>query len=823
MQDLYERQLALEEEYSNASLAAGQQVVLDAFKQGRAADISAGRVLLAKAFEAGLEQFTVALAKPSRGLAGKYRKLLHYAPPDVLVMAGLREVINSCASAEPVSMQYVLTRVGRIIEAESMLACMQQVNAQYTNRTVQYLDSAGTKSITHRYRTFLSGAQNMGMDWEIWSNTERVQVARILLTELYEATGLFKWVTPQYNSSHTQYYLEPSEALAKHFQDIQSATRAVIKYPPMLIKPMDWEGYMNGGYLTEWFRHNSPMCSLRYVRQIDRNWIVKGLADEAAQPVRDAMNKAQSTAYRVNKQVLEVLRKATAMRVGILGLPSFAELPQPEFPLADGWQKDDATESELEIFQLWKSRMAAWYTAENKRKGRHTGILIKLRELSRYTDEEALYFPTFIDWRGRLYFRSVLNPQSNDAVKGCLEFANGKPLGKDGLFWLKVHVANSCGYDKHDPELKAKWTDDNWTQIEDFINNPLDVDAPEPDTAFTLLQSGLALQAALSMETPEDYVCHVPVAMDATCSGLQHLSALTRDPVGAYYTNLIDNGADQKSDIYLRVASVADESKADFCLRKKTVKGKVENVSDLVLEHYWKEHNISRNMAKKPVMTFVYGSTLLSTIESIALDMSEGGMPVIEADGKVVYSHTALATPIGKALRRGVLETVPEAAKMMSYLQKIVRSHKDQCMRWFTPVGVPVVNWTEGTTDKRINIRSMGVEKVLMIFRTGEYDTRRAANGIVPNFVHSMDSAHLCATINHFDGDVLPIHDSFATHPSDVSALHTSLRSTFVDLYQNFKIEDFLEFNSVDYEEHIPPPKGNLDLSCVINSRYMFG
>ena len=198
-------------------------------------------------------------------------------------------------------------------------------------------------------------------------------------------------------------------------------------------------------------------------------------------------------------------------------------------------------------------------------------------------------------------------------------------------------------------------------------------------------------------------------------------------------------------------------------------------------------------------------------------------MPVIEADGKVIYSHTALATPIGKALRRGVLETVPEAAKMMSYLQKIVRSHKGQCMRWFTPVGVPVVNWTEGTTDKRINIRSMGVEKVLMIFRTGEYDTRRAANGIVPNFVHSMDSAHLCATINHFDGDVLPIHDSFATHPSDVSALHTSLRSTFVDLYQNFKIEDFLEFNSVDYEEHTPPPQGNLDLSHVINSRYMFG
>ena len=83
--------------------------------------------------------------------------------------------------------------------------------------------------------------------------------------------------------------------------------------------------------------------------------------------------------------------------------------------------------------------------------------------------------------------------------------------------------------------------------IRDFINNPLDVDSPEPDTAFTLLQAGLALQDALSMEDATQYICRVPVAMDATCSGLQHLSALTRDTVGATYTNLINNhsGRDQ--------------------------------------------------------------------------------------------------------------------------------------------------------------------------------------------------------------------------------------------------------------------------------------
>jgi len=35
-----------------------------------------------------------------------------------------------------------------------------------------------------------------------------------------------------------------------------------------------------------------------------------------------------------------------------------------------------------------------------------------------------------------------------DINRGILEFAEGKPLGKDGLFWLKVHLANKIGKDK---------------------------------------------------------------------------------------------------------------------------------------------------------------------------------------------------------------------------------------------------------------------------------------------------------------------------------------------------------------------------------------
>lgn len=808
--DLYARQLEIEADYSTAALVAGQRSVIQAFEQGRASDLGQGTIMLAKAFEYAHAAFEAYLnpVKKTGGVGGKYRALLKIGDSEAIVMAGLREIINRCASVEQVTMQGMLKYIGRIVESEAMLACMTQVSPEYTDRTVQYLDSVGTKSVSHRYRTFTKGASKLKLDWQAWTQDELVGVARVLCTILYESTGLFKWMPNPMGA----YILEPSDELSKHFNEVQSSARAIVKYPPMLVKPLDWVDQWTGGYLTDWFRGHAPMCGIRYIKPQHRSWILEGLASDNASIVREAMNKSQSVAYRVNTDVLSILRKATAMRVGILGLPSFQETPKPNFPFQEGWVKENATEDDLDLFGIWKSRMARWYTDEVKRKGKHMGILGRIQELVKYADESELYFPTFIDWRGRLYFRSNLNPQSSDAVKGCIEFAEGKVLGERGLFWLKVHVANSCGYDKHTPEIKAKWCDDNWSMISDFINNPLDVDAPEPDTAFTLLQSGLALQEALSLPEPTAYICHVPVAMDATCSGLQHLSALTRDPVGALYTNLINNNDDQKSDIYMQVGKTATDNLHQYI-----------SDEDRLITAFWELNPITRNMAKKPVMTHVYSATLLNAIQEVAIGLSESGAkPITSPDGTVLYSLSKLSVCVGKSLKAAVVATVPMADNFMRYLQKVVRADKAQCLRWVNPVGVPVVNWAEGTVIKRVNIRSMGVEKIVFKQSDGKYNTRIAANSIVPNFVHSNDGGHLCMTVAAFDGDILPIHDSFATHPSEVDGMHAELRTQFIKLYTEFSIESMLEFNDVDLEELPIPSVGLLDLNVIHDTPFMF-
>ena len=54
-----------------------------------------------------------------------------------------------------------------------------------------------------------------------------------------------------------------------------------------------------------------------------------------------------------------------------------------------------------------------------------------------------------MDFRGRVYpIPPHLNHMGCDYNRGLLLFSEGKILGKRGLYWLKIHLANKMGQDK---------------------------------------------------------------------------------------------------------------------------------------------------------------------------------------------------------------------------------------------------------------------------------------------------------------------------------------------------------------------------------------
>ena len=64
----------------------------------------------------------------------------------------------------------------------------------------------------------------------------------------------------------------------------------------------------------------------------------------------------------------------------------------------------------------------------------------------------------------------------SDVARCMLVFAKGKPLGKDGLDWLKIHLINLTGLKKRSPNReRLLFADSIIDKILDSADNPIDV------------------------------------------------------------------------------------------------------------------------------------------------------------------------------------------------------------------------------------------------------------------------------------------------------------------------------------------------------------
>lgn len=213
-------------------------------------------------------------------------------------------------------------------------------------------------------------------------------------------------------------------------------------------------------------------------------------------------------------------------------------------------------------------------------------------------------------------------------------------------------------------------------------------------------------------------------------------------------------------------------------------------------------------------MTYVYGGTLQSCTEYVYVDMQERALGRTEN-----FSEFKLAAYLSRKLRNGIELAVPAAAEGMRFLRDLTRQMpENEAMRWVTPAGFPVVQHYAQEENMRLELRALGVKLNMVRYNDTLLNRAKCANGIAPNFVHSLDSAHLVRVINAFAGCIVPIHDSFATHPSDVDAMHAVLREEFVCMYNEADpLAGLVACLPAPVEL---PPRGTLDLELVRDSEF---
>jgi DNA-directed RNA polymerase len=534
--------------------------------------------------------------------------------------------------------------------------------------------------------------------------------------------------------------------------------------------------------------------------------------------VYDAVNAVQATAWRVNRPVYQCMKQCRDEGLNLGDLPTGDKLPLPPLPpgLPEYDKKQVLDEKQQAQLDEWKTEARGIHGANAAQASKWAALSTKLANSGEVLDEPAIYFPHALDFRGRLYPMSAeLSPQSDDVSKALLEFSEGKPLGDSGAYWLAVHIANLFGIDKVSYDERVSWVLANSADIMDSAADPLDgrrfwTEADDPWCALAACFEYLGY-----MLEGSDYVSHLPIAMDGSCSGLQHFSAMLRDQRGAKATNL--TASEAPSDIYTEVLDV--------------VKAKL-NESTEPLAKVWYD-NVTRKIVKRPCMTYAYGVTSVGIRDQITdeLRKQKAGdyLP-----GTRNWDAARFLAPFVEDAIKEVVERAAEAMDWLKATSKLV-SKQDIPTGWTTPLGFKVLQPYLKTKGKRLDLLFNGQRLQLTLTIEGtKIDSKNQTLAVSPNFVHSMDATHLMMTVNRmkFEGvteSFAVIHDSFGVHACDVDELHYALRDEFINLYEGqevlveFHRESLLRLPEDSWADAEPAPEaGDYNIEEVRDADFFF-
>ncbi|XP_022999624.1 DNA-directed RNA polymerase 3, chloroplastic-like [Cucurbita maxima] len=577
----------------------------------------------------------------------------------------------------------------------------------------------------------------------------------------------------------------------------RTAKQMLIPYIPMLVPPKKWKGYDKGGHL---FLPSYVMRTHGSIRQQDA---MKNISGKQMQKVFEALDMLGSTKWRVNRRVLSVVESIWSQGGNAAGLVDRKDVPIPEKPLGDltKWKRS-----------MWKAKKI-----NQELHSQRCDVELKLSVARKMKDEEGFYYPHNLDFRGRAYpMHPHLNHLSSDLCRGVLEFAEGRPLGKSGLHWLKIHLANlyAGGVEKLSYDRRLAFVDDHLGSIFDSASNPVHGDrwwlaAEDP---FQCLAACINLSEALRSSSPHTVISHLPIHQDGSCNGLQHYAALGRDTFEAAAVNLVagDKPADVYSEIAARVHNIMiRDGNQDPTTNPNALLAKI-----LI-------DRVDRKLVKQTVMTSVYGVTFIGAREQIKKRLGEKGLI---SDDRLLFQAACYAAKVTLAAlgeifgaARGIMSWLGDCAKVIAA--------DNQPVRWTTPLGLPVVQ-PYYRSERHLVRTSL---QVLALQREGNsVDVRKQRTAFPPNFVHSLDGSHMMLTALacrdaglRFAG----VHDSFWTHACDVDQMNLILREKFVELYSMPVLDSLLEEFETTYPGLTFPPlpeRGDFDLREVLKSPYFF-
>lgn len=851
MDVLIQRQKDLEQLSFDISYEKMQRVIRERIKAGAGDDLLEGRIILSQTVERAADKIREYFNNDNlKGHAASLRNLLqaHFDKrEEELAYIVIVSIIRAMPSSGIIELTRVVTRVSLGIQDHLAVERLEKTDS----KAARFLEDKWKVRGEARVRLEkIKLAKYLGKlnDVEDGGASEHKTRVGAMLVELILKSGIniveqrVVWKNDKtvYHLVYTQdcfsLIMQAREILLNHFR-----VRPILIAPPKPWVQFDGSG---GYYLEELYKISAVKTNQKKVRDRFRGMFNTG----KYQTQLDTLNTLQKTAWQVNKRVYEVQRRVFEDNILDPTAPKSSPrliggLPVNEWidPLdivnpADYGEFEMFTNRFNEkkfIFKDKKRGRKFWDAHEEVEKFAHANnsqaLMQKmvLDNAQDYLNEEAFYFSYQYDYRGRIYpIQQLLQPQGTGYVKALLQFKEGSKLvDEEAVHWFMVHGANCYGLDKAPytervSEIK-KLHDDILLAAEDPIGHRdfwSDADDPYMFLAW-------CFEYADYSRDPENFVSHIAVALDATCSGLQFYSGLLLDAEGAKAVNVI---GDKREDVYQRVADRVNKYLEDGDYPKELnfnlSDGTVHTLNCVPLANSIKG-KVTRGIVKRNVMTVPYSVTFQGMQDQLRETLTE----LERANDRFWVGDTWEAANFIAILNGRAINEVVSSAKIgQEYLKTLAKSatKKVQAIDFLTPLmNFPFIQYTAARKVKRVQtgIGTLALRK----FLPNKLDGLRMSNSIAPNFIHSLDADLMTSVVRDMTAfgckNFHMIHDSFGVPAEWVAVMNKIIRRNYVELFKTDPLlQLYLQSGKIVDVHPSEIMVNTLDLEEVYDSEYIF-
>ncbi len=354
--------------------------------------------------------------------------------------------------------------------------------------------------------------------------------------------------------------------------------KSSFRYEPMVIEPLDWQGMWGGGYLPINEYYHIPL--LKFHNNLEKRYYMDITFPE---PILQAINFLQKTPYVINHKILQILEyyiknmryfNKNQLRLSYKFYKLLYELyfseeklyqkiltdKEKESFIKEKLNKKKVAKEDKKIFEEVLEYLHSFTDKEGLKeeikllyelsKFRNTLFLL-LQTAHKYKKFDSFYFAWHMDFRGRLYpIQNLLHPQGPDHIRALLLFGNKQKLTSQGKKWFFIHGANTFGeVDKHPFDERIIWVENHKEDILRSAKDPLNesfwkrADEPWRFLAF-------CFEFERYITDPDNFTTALPVAIDGSNNGFQHISALLRDIQSAKKVNVLPGENGKIADFY---------------------------------------------------------------------------------------------------------------------------------------------------------------------------------------------------------------------------------------------------------------------------------